>query len=98
MLIHNVQVHWRSEYALDPIRGTVLKKEEVLQRGTISAVAHDGVTYTVGDDGSFEVPADVAAALVGENGWYEGASPFPPEKPARKARARKAKVEEEEEE
>jgi hypothetical protein len=79
VVIHNVQTFDRSEHVVDPVRGPILKKEQVLKRGTIETVAHEGKTYKIDNSGSFNVPDEVAEFLLEQPGWYEGESPFPVE-------------------
>lgn len=79
--IHNVEVTQTKRYVTDPEKGLVLKHEDKIQRGNVTAIAHDGVTYKIDDDGSFDVPDEVVTFLCHTPGWYEGPNPFHAEAP-----------------
>ncbi len=74
--IHNVEVYDEKHYELDPVRGAVLKSEQVLKPGGAQVINHDDVEYEVSADGSFDVPDEVAELLLKQPGWFSGASPF----------------------
>ncbi len=74
--IHEVQVFEKKHYEIDPQRGAVLKSEQVLKRSGTTAIAFDGETYEIGEDGTFDVPVEVAAHFTARPGWYEGPNPF----------------------
>lgn len=76
MQIHQIQEFKNPKTILDPSRGLVLTHERVLKQSSTSAIAFDGVTYEIGEDGSFDVPDEVGQYYVGRPGWYEGPNPF----------------------
>lgn len=77
--IHHVAVTYRERWALDPERGAVKERQEVLgASGTWRIGAADGTAYDREADGTFMVPDEVAAFWLRRPGWFEGASPFPP--------------------
>jgi hypothetical protein len=76
MLIHQVETDTVIRHEVDPFRGHVAKRVEVLKQGTTSAIKfHDDREFEA-VDGSFDLPEDVAAYFLGTPGWYAGASPF----------------------
>ena len=94
--IHQVEVFHEKHHVLDPVRGMVLKSEDVIRRGTASHISHDLGEFDVESDGSFIVPDEVAEFLCNTPGWYEGPNPFvdeivaenaPPTKPSRRSKA-----------
>jgi hypothetical protein len=92
MQIHQVEVFDELRREIDPARGIVARREQVIRKGGATRIAHEGVTYEIDPDGSFDVPEEVAAVLVGKPGWYEGPNPFPAEveaqpKPRSRAKA-----------
>lgn len=97
MQIHEVQVFKKKSHHLDPEKGLVLQTQDIVKRSDTSVISFDGVEYEVDDDGTFDVPDEVAAFFIGTPGWYEGPNPFneaeaeadAAKKPARKAAAKK---------
>ena len=89
MEIHEVAVFEENIHHLDPVRGMVLRKEQVLKQGTTHRLVSDGVQYDA-VDGTFDVPADVAAFYLATPGWFPGPNPFPADTPAPKSRAKTA--------
>ena len=84
--IHEVAVFEENIHALDPIRGMVLRKEQVIKQGSTHRLVHDGETYDA-VDGTFTVPAEFAEMLLNTPGWYPGPNPFPAEKPKARTKA-----------
>jgi hypothetical protein len=80
--IHHVETSYKDRWVADPDLGMVKRHEMILGRSTTGAIAHKGKTYNVTDDGTFEVPEDLAAFLLNQKGWHEGATPFPPDEAA----------------
>lgn len=79
MKIHHIISERVGKYFTDPMRGNVYKEEDVLRSSDVHAITHEGVTYTKGDDGTFEVPQDVANFFLARRDtgtWREGANPF----------------------
>lgn len=94
MQIHHVETSFHDRYVVDPEHGQVRRREEVLRCSDITQVSHDGKTYSRDDDGTFDVPDDVAAFLVGrrtgQGTWRTGPNPFADEiAPKRTTRSRK---------
>ena len=77
--IHNVVESPTSRYVLDPDHGMVQRRELVMRASDVDRIKHGDDTFEVQPDGSFEVPADVAAHYLRMPGWHEGPSPFAPE-------------------
>jgi hypothetical protein len=74
--IHNVESSEEKSYAIDPEKGIVQKTNQVIGQGSASSIAHDGETYKIEADGSFEVPDELADLLCHTPGWFRGANPF----------------------
>jgi hypothetical protein len=83
MRVHQVEEFTTNVHKLDPVRGMLLHHERGLRRGSAASITHDGETYEIASDGTFDLPADVAAAIVGRPGWYEGPNPFVEEQPSK---------------
>jgi hypothetical protein len=86
--IYHVIQTTSDRYVLDPERGMVQRRELVMQAATTGAIKHGDDQFEVQADGTFDVPAHVAAHFLGRPGWHEGSNPFAeaqdePEKPAR---------------
>ena len=76
-LIHQVEAHEQYEYEIDPIRGGVRRRtSDVTQQGSASAISHESGEYEIDDEGSFDVPEDVAEYFCNQPGWYRGPNPF----------------------
>lgn len=82
MQVHHVQSTFTERYVLDPARGPVKRREEVLAASGVTTISHDGITYERGEDGTFQVPDDLGTFLVSHRSargaWHEGPSPFDP--------------------
>ncbi len=74
--IHQVEVFHEKHHTLDPIRGMVLKTEDVIRRGSASRISHELGEFDIEPDGSFIVPDEVAEFLCNTPGWFEGPNPF----------------------
>ena len=79
--IHNVEVFAENHYETDPHRGLVLKETTSIKQGTAEEIVHPTGTYTVGPDGSFDVPDEVADFLCTTPNWFRGPSPFAEQAP-----------------
>jgi hypothetical protein len=100
MQIYHVHTEYEDRWVLDPQRGHVKRREELITpSGTTTIVVPadqfdstpDGDEFTADNSGTFSVPDDVAAYFLRQPGWNEGLSPFPPEDtPAKPTRSRKA--------
>jgi hypothetical protein len=87
--IHEVQVFDEKRYEIDPHRGAVLKHDKVLKRGTTAALDYPGHgVFEVSDDGSFEVPDEVADYYTSLPDWDRGPNPFKDEIEAEAAKAK----------
>jgi len=84
--IHNVEVSQTKRYVTDPEKGLVLKHDSLIKQGSASTITHDGETYKVDSDGTFDVSEECAAFLTHTPGWYNGPNPFVTEAPAAPAR------------
>ena len=87
MQIHHSHTTYEDRWVLDPDKGSVKRREALMQPSGTSAISvpagrfescPDGETFTATDD-TFNVPEDVAAYFLNMPGWGEGLSPFPPE-------------------
>ena len=80
MRIHPVIESFQMTYKLDPERGNVRVKEAILEHPGIESIQDDDKSYYVRNDGSFEVPEEVAKKFVGKViggvSWYAGPSPL----------------------
>ncbi|MGO9903487.1 MAG: hypothetical protein ACLP0J_28255 [Solirubrobacteraceae bacterium] len=86
--IYNVIQSTSDRYVLDPDRGMVQRRELVMQASDVHAIKHGDEQFEVAPDGTFDVPAHVAAHFLRQPGWHEGSNPFAevepePGKPAR---------------
>lgn len=93
--IHHVAVSHQDRYVLDPALGAVKRREEVLAPSSVDRVVHEGDTFEA-ENGSFNVPDELASFLLAQPGWHEGPSPFEDDdeaeaKPAAKPRARSSR-------
>jgi hypothetical protein len=79
MQIHQVEETQVPHYVMDPDRGQVLRTETVVRATSTTTIAYNDQQYGVGEDGTFDVPADIGEILVRTPGWKEGPNPFPPE-------------------
>ena len=86
MKIHRVIESHKDEWEAHPDLGMVKVRHLVMQPSNDAALVHDGEQYSVGDDGSFDVPAKVGEFYLGRAGWHTGPSPFAVEKPSTKQR------------
>ena len=77
--IHNVIESPTMRHVLDPALGLVQRRELVMRASDVDRIKHGADTFEVQPDGSFEVPAEVAAHYLRMPGWHEGPSPFAPE-------------------
>jgi hypothetical protein len=77
--IHNVEVSQTKRYITDPEKGLVLRHDDNIQQGSASSITHDGETYTVDSDGTFDVSEECAAFLTHTPGWFSGPNPFAPQ-------------------
>ena len=82
MKIHRVIESYKDEMEVHPDLGIVKVRRTVMQPSNDGALVHDGKQYNVGDDGAFDVPAEVGAFYAGRAGWHTGPSPFSVEVPA----------------
>lgn len=89
--IHSVEETTEDRYILDPKLGAVMRREQVMKPSDTAGISvpagvfdscPDGASFERQADGTFDVPADVAAHYVAQPGWHEGPNPFPPEPPA----------------
>jgi len=80
MRIYHVHETWRDEWESDLDRGMVKVRRRVLEPSNQIRLTHDGVTYEVQPDGSFDVPEEVGTFYVGppvaRAGWHTGVPPF----------------------
>ncbi|HEX7355311.1 MAG TPA: hypothetical protein VF288_10825 [Mycobacteriales bacterium] len=88
MLVHLVDTTTQIRHLVDPERGPVARREEVLGLAPVTSISHGGKTYQRDETGTFDVPQDVADALVGRRlgtaGVFAGPNPLgAPEKPAK---------------
>lgn len=73
--IHKVEVEQVVRHELDARRGVVARKEEVLKASGAHRISIEGQTFDA-VDGTFDVPAEVAAIFLAQPGWFEGPNPF----------------------
>lgn len=97
MKIHKLVKRSIERFEVDPIEGGRFVRRDVIKPADDHAIAHDGKTYIIDEDGTFEVPHEVGAWFLKRDGWYEGPSPFPAEMlkkavDAGKAAAKKSKA------
>ena len=88
--IHQVETFEHSAHVLDPQHGMVLRKEQVLRRGTANAIFNDDDTYPISFRGTFDVPEDVAELLTKQPGWAFGPNPYQDEFEAEAAKKKTA--------
>jgi hypothetical protein len=94
--IHKLRSVETMKFVEDPQTGRQQKQrvQQYIPDDT-DRISSDGETYEVQPDGSFFVPADLAAFLANQPDWHEGPNPFAPadkdeEKPRGVARHPKA--------
>ena len=77
--IHHVLVTHEDRWVVDPALGPVKRREQVTRASTVERLVHNGKTYEVQPDGTFDVPDDLAQFQTSRPGWFYGPSPFAPE-------------------
>jgi len=93
MQIHHLQVEKVWESVLDPRTGRIVRKsEDQLAPATTAALTYDGVQYNRDPDGSFEVPGEVGAYYLKQDGWQVGPNPFAEQIEAEHQAAAKSKT------
>ena len=80
MKIYHVINKEVDRFVLDPLRGTILRRENILTQSDIESIAKDDEVYPIDHQGTFEVPESVGQDLleraVANGRWYEGENPF----------------------
>lgn len=77
MQIHHLEVGRVYENAIDDRTGRVVRRAtEQLQPAGTTGITHDGVQYNRQPDGTFEVPQEVGAYYLRQDGWQPGPNPF----------------------
>lgn len=76
MKIHQVIAAQEPHYSVDPIKGVTLSHKTVLKPGTASVIGGPDGEYEIQEDGSFEVPDELGAALIAQPDWFEGSNVF----------------------
>ena len=95
--IYNVITDFRERYVLDEKLGMVMRREKVMRPADTVAIKHEDREYSLQADGTFHVPAHVAAFFCRMPDWNEGPNPFAEVKEAPKPRAVKMRPVEDEE-
>jgi hypothetical protein len=75
--IHQVIASEEARHEIDPLRGSIVRKEQVLKRGSVEKIAspeHGG--FSISDDGTFDVPEELAEFYLKQPDWYQGPNPF----------------------
>lgn len=85
MQIHEVVEQLEQKHELDPRHGVRLRTERVIVPSTTHVIAFDGETYEA-ENGTFDVPAEVAEFYLGRPGWFSGPNPFAEKVPAKRAK------------
>lgn len=80
MKIYHVVSKEVDRFVLDPLKGTILRRENILSQSDLESIVRDGETYEVDAQGTFDVPETIGRDLLNRavaNGrWYEGENPF----------------------
>lgn len=78
MQIYRVIRSTKDSYDIDPDRGMVLKRIEAMLPADDDRIVHEGVTYEVQPDGTFNVPQDLGERFTAawDSSWKVGANPF----------------------
>jgi len=77
MKIFQVQETYEDTWVLDPDKGALKERRMRMKPSTTSRIQfHDGRTFEVGPDMSFDLPDDVAKFFLRMPGWHEGISPY----------------------
>jgi hypothetical protein len=75
MKIHQVISESVLSHEIDPVRGHIAKRVDVLKPGDADVIGMaDGTTYERGADGSFDVSGAHAAFMLRLPTWYAGVS------------------------
>ena len=77
--IHHVVQTSEEKWVFDPVVGPVKRNEPTLSRSGIELITHEGRTYEIQPDGSFEVDEETGRFFARQPGWQMGPSPFPVE-------------------
>ncbi len=80
MKMHHLIIRTEEKFEVHPDRGVIKVPHHVPQASELHAIVHDGKTYEIGEDLSFEVPDEVGAFFlpraVAGGRFYEGLNPF----------------------
>ena len=76
MKIHQVVVTHENRYETDPIKGIVIRKDEVLKPGGVVALQDPEFGSFEAENGTFDVPEELGARMCKGPDWYEGPNPF----------------------
>ncbi len=80
MQIHPVIETFKDRYVMDPTLGPVRRREAILDHPGAQAIVIEDQEFYPDSDGTFDVPDDIAAKLLGRKtgniSWHPGANPF----------------------
>lgn len=78
MQIHHLEVERTYENTIDPRSGKVVRRlaDPVLAPAGTVGITFGGEEYRRQPDGTFEVPAEVGAYYLKQDGWFVGENPF----------------------
>ena len=77
MQIYFVERTYRDRWVMDEDRGLAKRRELIMQPSGIDRIVHEGKTYEVGDDMTFDLPDDVGRAILKMRpDAQEGVNPF----------------------
>lgn len=79
MQIHHLEVKRTYENVIDPRTGKVVRRmsePQLAPASTSGITSEDGEQFNVAPDGTFEVPHEVGAYYLKQDGWFVGSNPF----------------------
>lgn len=81
MQIYHVQSTVEDRHDVDPLKGIVVRREEILKESSLERLSHpEHGTFERRADGTFEVPDDFGRFLLSrrmaDGVWKQGKSPF----------------------
>ena len=77
MKIHQVIVTEEVQHSVDPRRGVIARREQVLQQGSTREIKDpEHGKFDIGSDGAFDVPDELGLFFLKQPGWFEGANPY----------------------
>ena len=79
MKIHHVNRSTEEKWVFDPVTGPAKRIISTPSVSAVDVISHDGKTYEVQPDGSFDVDEETGRFFARQPGWEMGPSPFPRE-------------------